>query len=306
MEVPASIIYESPSCSTIYHVEDKVKIGQDLYIFKLRNKSIKTHPHSTGLELSGKSVQVTSLKNNVSRYYTICQCMWTGMYQYLLALESANNDKGFTRKYQSIHDYNQQLSNDLQIVAKVYPQSSKGLSKQLFDAKNDDKFYVTGPFGKGIKTKSGTNMFVVAGTGILPFMDIFACFARQILKMYKPKYSVFTDETSNMFDNNTNFLVYAYYKSESQATGYNFCKLLSDLCYKLGIQEKFTFKYQFSSKNSERLNMKSIVNMIDIKLEKPISKIYVCGTPSINELFEKNLKDVVEISGLDKTDVEIL
>ena len=232
--------------------------------------------------------------------------MWTGMYQYLLALESANNDKGFTRKYQSIHDYNQQLSNDLQIVAKVYPQSSKGLSKQLFDAKNDDKFYVTGPFGKGIKTKSGTNMFVVAGTGILPFMDIFACFARQILKMYKPKYSVFTDETSNMFDNNTNFLVYAYYKSESQATGYNFCKLLSDLCYKLGIQEKFTFKYQFSSKNSERLNMKSIVNMIDIKLEKPISKIYVCGTPSINELFEKNLKDVVEISGLDKTDVEIL
>jgi len=93
---------------------------------------------------------------------------------------------------------------------KIYKDSRTGISSQVLRAGHDDDFNITGPYGKGVDARSGSIIVWAGGTGILPFMDLFAYFARQILQKNSPKYSVFENEILNELDENIDFSVFVH------------------------------------------------------------------------------------------------
>lgn len=210
--------------TSFFTVVDKTEIGDSLYRVCLEGSSVTVQNFNSGSPIFERSILVTSLQNNLSRYYTVCQCMWKGIYdEYITALLSATLDTSYSRKYETTTDYLNDSSNTIELVMKMYTESMSGISNQILKSNQQENEYkITGPYSKGLVLEPGTHIFIVAGTGILPLMDLFAYFARQLLIKYKSQYALFTDEQFDESINDTKFHIYAYYRSNEQAPGYQF------------------------------------------------------------------------------------
>lgn len=190
---------------------------------------------------------------------------------------------------------------------KPYRQTDKGISAQVKAATPNDEFYINGPYGKGVELKSGLNIFMTAGTGILPFMDIFAYIARRVLKQSRGDYAIFNDESLLGVPEDAKILIYAHFKSDGHAVGLEFCELLQELCQKNHLQEVFTFLPIYSvKKDHKKLKVKRIADIIKKESNRNISAFNVCGSPSMNEVFELKLDKISEKSGLAKSKFRIL
>lgn len=106
---------------------------------------------------------MTSLKNHVTRYYTICNSMGSLIYdEYLKVFDSALVEMEYERKFNTISDFNQEERNTLEIVMKHYPMSTRGISTQVISAYDHHEFYLQGPLGAGFdysgRNFKGTNL----------------------------------------------------------------------------------------------------------------------------------------------------
>lgn len=109
---------------------------------------------------------------------------------------------------------------------KFYPQSKDGITPQIKAAGPEDEFVLTGPIGKGFNSNEvelkGRHVIIVGGTGVLPFVDLFAYLARKLLAEQPEHSQVFPGE---MFDDSLDdcgFNVYAFYPDIKSAVAFDF------------------------------------------------------------------------------------
>jgi NAD(P)H-flavin reductase len=90
----------------------------------------------------------------------------------------------------------------------------------------DDQFYITGPVSKGFDLSrdniAGTNLIFVGGTGVNPFVDLFAYLARRLIKEKMGQNTPFPDELYEDYMQNAKFVVYAYYPRPADAVALEF------------------------------------------------------------------------------------
>ena len=169
-----------------------------------------------GLDFIGKHYVVVSTKNKVARYYTICQAFHSKVYkQYLDAFDNVLTGKEFERKFETIEQISNETSNSIELFMKFYTQSKNGITKQISSAAQEDKFIVSGIFGKGLNLEKqnivGSNLIVVGGTGILPFIDLFAYLARRLLSKKTELSHVFNGESFDNYISGAKFTIFAFY-----------------------------------------------------------------------------------------------
>ena len=91
-----------------------------MYRFELQGANLTVQNFASGLDLTGKWVLINSQYNNISRYYTICHWLWSGIYdEYIKAMTSVVEGDKYNRKYDTIVDFQNQSSDSLELVMKV-------------------------------------------------------------------------------------------------------------------------------------------------------------------------------------------
>ena len=137
-------------------------------------------------------------------------------------------------------------------------------------------------------------------------MDLFAYFARYIIMSHKPENAIFSDENFADVSENMRFYIYAYMKTKEQAIGLEFWDKLTELCRFLRVGDKFRFDLRLSNPDYKRIDFEDVKDMINHWGKNQIDKLYVWGTPSLNEFFERNFEKIRNEAGVEKHDFWIL
>ena len=271
------------------------------------------HIFSKGLGLIWKHFVVVSNKNQVARYYTVCQTLHSEIYkQYLDAVDSVLTGSEFKRKYETIEQIWNETSNSIELFMKFYMQSKNGITKQISRASENNQFIVSGIFGKGINFDNyninGSNLIVVGGTGILPFIDLFAYLARRLLSKRAEMSQVFFREE---FDNNIDgakFTIYAFYPDRTNAVGIEFCEKISQLFLHFGQSDDFEFNPLYSRNGNKKLsNQDDLLSFIGkFATKTTIKNIFVCGPPHMNNLFQRHKGKILKEFSLKSNQLEII
>lgn len=164
--------------SNIFYVNSKTELIPNVFRFKLINNSSNVMSFYPDLDHSGRSYIIRSMQTELCRYYTICNCMnsrfynrYINLFKFIMGEIPNFNPVDYYEMITEVDDY-------IEIVAKYYSQSKKGMSSQLTHASPDDSFYVDVPVGKRLdlnfSNMRGHIVLFVGGTGILPYMDFLA------------------------------------------------------------------------------------------------------------------------------------
>ena len=247
----------------MFTVKEKSEITKDIWRVVFENKKLSIKKFYKGLDLIGRGYIISSPKNQVSRYYTTCNCMGTKIYEeYRTAFLACIDDKPYSRKYNSIEEHYKEEDNTLELVIKFYKETQTGITRQIDDASSSDEFYIDGPQGKGFNftpdNSDGTHVIFMGGTGALPFMDLFAYLGRKILKECDPTYSIFPDERFSDLHPNAKFVVYGYFPSRDKSVGLEFWELIDSLYKKYKKDDMFKFIPVFTREGGSRLSEERI------------------------------------------------
>jgi len=161
---------------------------------------------------------------------------------------------------------------------------------------------LTGPLGKGLglmPSSNGIHMVFAAGTGVLPFMDMVAKLLRQELGALAP-----ADER---FHPDFKLVMFVGSQSRKDAIALPLLEGLQDLVNRKGTPDKFRLYFRFSDQKSPRWDKNFIQDNLETYQPEGISKIWVCGPPLMQELFDKALNSLAPVYGLDlRTQVDIM
>ena len=299
------------SNSNIFYVEGKDELMRDVYRFRLGNKSSLIKGFYSGLELSGRGYVLSSLQNHVCRYYTLCNCMSSKFYkQYLDAFK--NILQGDVEGYKPL-EYQQVLAEKddyMEIVIKHYHQTKKGISTQLTYASAGDQFYVNAPVGKGhdidFNSLKGTYMLFVGGTGILPYMDLFAYMVRNVIAKNSPNNCILSGEKFDHDMSDVHLILYTYNQNEQNAVGYDFVSQMAEVYKHFGIENQFTLVPKFTRQGDKRLDKEAMFEILtNQKNSSGLDKIWVCGPPPMNNLFYRYIKEISKKVGIDTLNIDI-
>ena len=182
----------------------------------------------------GKHYIVISELNQVARYYTIWQSFHSEIYEYYLkSFDNILQGNIEDRCIDEFEDISNETSDSIELLMKFYKQSKNGITKQISQAAIEDRFIISGVFGKGLNLEKhnivGTNLIIVGGTGILPFIDLFAYLARQLISKHLISSQVFQGEVFEDYMDDAKFIIYAYYPDRENSIGLEFTEKISQL-----------------------------------------------------------------------------
>ena len=296
------------NASQLYSIKDQEEIGKDLYRVTLSNPQTRVKNIVDYSLNFGKCFLVCSKENNKRRYYTVCHCLWSGIYnEYLTVIKAVVNNQEYEPKYSSIDEYKAE-SKDLELVVKHYGQSNNGISKQLTQPGINSKFFIEGPLSKGIKIGEDCNYFIWVGTGILPFIDIFAYVARKFLYDKNPQKAIFQDESFESYPEDATFIIEAFFESREKAPGIELLELIDKMfnggdgqdikdINPEGNQRKKIFTINVNYKDQGffplKIRKEFFINILK-ENEGEISSVNVCGSPSFNEIFDLNIQEICQ------------
>ena len=276
----------------MFTVKQKSELTKDIWRVVFENKQLSIKKFYKGLNLAGRGFIISSPRNQVSRYYTTCNCMGVKIYEeYRTAFLACINHKPYTRKYKSVEEHYRDEDNTLELVIKFYKETQTGITRQIDDASGSDEFYIDGPHGKGFnftpENSDGTHVIFMGGTGALPFMDLFAYLGRKILKENSPDYSIFPDEKFTDLHPNAKFVVYGYFPTRDRSVGLEFCEMI-DALHKIFKSNAFQFNPVFTREGGGRLTEQKIDEILtSIYLNSIIKRLLVCGPPPQNNMFQQ-------------------
>jgi cytochrome b involved in lipid metabolism len=153
--------YQIQNPNFIFNFKQRTKLMRKIYRIEMENQELMVKNISPDTSLFGRSMLVVSMKNYVSRYYTICHCMWSDIYQeYISAMKAALNHGIYNRKYGSLEEYQEMASGKFEFIMKYYPDTDEGLSYQIKKSRPESEYYISGPIDQGIKINGGLNIFI--------------------------------------------------------------------------------------------------------------------------------------------------
>ena len=195
---------------------------------------------------------------------------------------------------------------------KFYSQSKGGITKQLLECSPEDEFFISGPVSKGLNLKveniiDGNTVIFVGGTGILPFVDFFAYLARRLINEKCPEYNIYSEESFDSYMHDANFVVYAYFPSSEQSVGLKLCQDINNLHISYGVENRFRFIPKFTKFGDKRLDKSEMVTILKKLNEyKRIKNIWVCGPPSMNNMFQRHRRGLLKEFELNSNQIDIL
>lgn len=199
---------------------------------------------------------------------------------YMDAFDSVLNDKKRNHKLSANEKIHENYDDFIEFIIKVYHQTKTGVAKQLWNAEPNQRFYMDGPLGKdldfGLPNPEGTYLLFVGGTGILPYMDIFAYLARKLIAERNNEGSIFPGENFGVNFSMVKFIVYAYYQNPENACGYEFTNKIAEIFKKYNAEEQFQFHPKFTRAGDKRLDKESLMELLDQYKEKgDVKRIWV-------------------------------
>lgn len=152
-------------------------------------------------------------------------------------------------------------------------------------------YQLEGPMGMGLGLKkTGTFTAFAAGTGILVYIDIVAHLILKVLSA-KGGQNFFEAENEDVIDiNNFKFVLHTSFASEREAIGLELINLLTDLCAKNGFEGLFEHHSRMSNSNSvdsKYWTGQFFDEEIAAAIQNNDSKVSICATPMIQEMFDK-------------------
>lgn len=299
--------------SDTYKVVEKTWITTNVCRIKFKAPGASINRIYSGLEMCGRSYSVTSMTNHVTRYYTICNSMGSLIYdEYLKALDAALEGKQYERKYERISDFNKEDSETLELVMKHYSMSSRGISTQAISAYHFHEFYLQGPLGAGFDYTSqnlqGTNLIFCGGTGILPFMDLFAYLGRKFLAENSPENSLFSDEKFEPMPHKPRFIIYAFFMTRDECIGVDIVEKIEKLYQQYDQGEFFKLNLVIITQGGQHLSDDEIIELIKDynMIDGPLNRFLVCGPPGMNNQFQKLSPRIADETDCDAHTLEIL
>jgi NAD(P)H-flavin reductase len=153
---------------------------------------------------------------------------------------------------------------------------------KLIENDMNTMYEIQGPMGKGLNIKSsGVHVAFTAGTGILVFIDLVAHLVKKNLGMLSPEEDV-------QLDPKFRFILFCSFPKKEEAIGFEMCQLLNDLCQSQGMNN-FQFVSRFSNISKERWDTAFLEKRLQEYDSQNLGRLWVCGPPSMNELFDKYL-----------------
>lgn len=200
----------------------------------------------------------------------------------------------------------------MELIIKFYPQTQTGISRQVHNNVPGDQFYIHGPIGRGLEldryNSSGINIIFAGGTGILPFMDLFAYIGRKLLQENEPGYAIFPDEQFTDLSETAQFVIYATFPTREDCFGVDFIEKVEKLHHKYKKGAQFKLHLSLTKEGGQKMSNDQIIELLsDYKnTHGRINKLYVCGPPQMNVQFQKLIPVIKERTGLDNEDYAIL
>lgn len=153
------------------------------------------------------------------------------------------------------------------------------------EAERSLPFQFRGPMGKGLQIQSeGTHIAFTGGTGSLLFLDLVAHLIRKNLRLLNKS------EDSKLHLQNFRFILFMSFQSRDEACGLDLCLGLQQLCDKYGFSN-FDLRLRFSDRKDPRWDEPFIdAELSSLGKTLPIKKIWVCGPPIMNEIFDRALE----------------
>uniref|UniRef100_A0A7S3KIP2 Cytochrome b5 heme-binding domain-containing protein n=1 Tax=Euplotes crassus TaxID=5936 RepID=A0A7S3KIP2_EUPCR len=266
-----------------------------------------------GLEMCGKNYSITSMKNDVTRYYTICNSMGSQIFEeYMKSFGAAIEETEYQRRFEGIADFNKEEKDILELVIKHYPKSDSGISKQVFNASHHEEFYIEGPisvdFGYTEENLEGANIIFCGGTGILPFMDLFAYLGRRLVATSCPDYSIFSDEVISTKESKAKFLIHAYFQTREDCIGIELVERIEKLYQKYNKGALFKLNLILTNRGGEKLSDDDIVELMEdySVANGGLNKLLVCGPPPMDMQFHKLKGRIMKKTNLDLSQIDIL
>ena len=171
--------------------------------------------------------------------------------------------------------YSLQNSTNFSLTIKAY-MAVNGLSKQMFAAstnKDGSEYMCKGPMGKSLGVaRSGQHLAFGAGTGAITFMDLSAYVARFVMG------EVVDEVDALKLEDDFKFTFYVTYFNRNQSCGLRLLELLQQLK-----SMHFELVLRLSDQKSRRWDK----GFLEERLPATCEKLWICGTPMMNEVFEK-------------------
>lgn len=191
---------------------------------------------------------------------------------------------------------------------------TKGLSYRFFEESMiADTYEITGPMGKGLgltKDSQGRYLAFAAGTGVLVFIDLVAKMILQYLD------APFT-ESEELLHDDFKLVFYASFQNKDDSIALQLLQGLQNLVKKRGCEDKFQLVTRFSDDQAPRWDKEFLKQQLtkhtsstknaNESTNQSIQKVWVCGPPLLEEVFDKALFDLAPQFDLDfKTQVDLL
>jgi hypothetical protein len=209
------------------------------------------------------------------RHYTVSNVMAEDQYANMCAaLDShAQANQGGKKIGLDNELYSLGNSKNFSVTLKAY-MAVNGLSKRFFESarlRDNAEYMCKGPMGKSLGVKrNGEHLAFGAGTGAITFMDLSAYVAQFVMGEMEAK------EAANIGDD-FKFTYYVTYFNRKQSCGLRMLEALEKLQSK-----HFKLVVRLSDAKSRRWDQK----FLDEHLPKTCEKLWICGTPQMNEVFE--------------------
>ncbi|KAL4435822.1 hypothetical protein ABPG74_015790 [Tetrahymena malaccensis] len=286
----------------------KTQISETTSQFDFQASDLQVKNILQGVNWFGRHYLIKTQNSSKSRLYTQLNCMTdenVSFRQQLVnfvknKLEMKNTDKIDVKTFNK-------YSQTLPFIIKKY-NFSGALSKLIHEQNSQINYQIYGPLGNGLgfteQTKNQKICIMSAGTGILPFLDLFDFLLKKQIQQTVPDQAKELDPFNinyNQYFEGCQFTVYAAFQQLDDFVGKEWVMLLNQLSKQT---QNNLFRLIIKVNNGqipehvEKLQYQSYQGLIMSEMKNDsYDKIYICGPPIMyNKTIEALQKNQVERS----------
>ncbi|EAS06749.3 DOMON domain protein (macronuclear) [Tetrahymena thermophila SB210] len=289
-----------------YKLIKKTQISETTSQFEFQANDLVIKNVLQGVNWIGRHFLIKTQNSNKSRLYTQLNCMTdenVNLRQQLVnfaknKLEMKNTDMIDVK---TLSKYSQTLP----FIIKKY-NFSGALSKTIHEQNSQISYQIYGPLGNGLGfselTQNKKFCIMTAGTGILPFLDLFDFLLKKQIQQSVPDHAKELDPFNvnyNKYFEGCQFTVYCAFLSLDDFVGKEWVLFLNQLS-KQTQNNLFKLVLKVSKgqmpENVEKLKFRGFQDLITSEINnESFDKIYICGPPVMfNSTIEALQKKQVE------------
>eukprot|EP00357_Protocruzia_adherens_P031897 CAMPEP_0114989304 /NCGR_PEP_ID=MMETSP0216-20121206/10120_1 /TAXON_ID=223996 /ORGANISM="Protocruzia adherens, Strain Boccale" /LENGTH=584 /DNA_ID=CAMNT_0002352261 /DNA_START=234 /DNA_END=1988 /DNA_ORIENTATION=+ len=274
----------------------KHDLTSDTSVFYFKADSFGCFPDRLAVTDLGRHFRLATMieGKEVARYYTTIFAFSVSRSKkrtdYCKKLGVESNSKG-------VEDLDMSLNTSLPLCIKKYPFAGAKMTPFLHQFKNVEgegnpefscNFQIIGPSGLGLglsPQSKGLHIALVAGTGVLPFLDLYDFILERAMEHDVERLS-----GDGNFLQEFQIVTHATFRTQKEALGLEIMKACEKACQQNKLRTAEHFEFYFSKEDNKRLRP-DVVESNKSEFQRA-EKIYVCGPPSFNDGFKFALRAI--------------